>query len=129
MIDANLWARCQTIGRIDSYRVVDGQPAELEQRYYTSSQALTASELAMAARLHWAVENQLHWVLDVNVGEDTSMVRKNNAPQNLSLRKKIVLTLVRNNTTDTTKARLRQKGKRAARDDDIRINMLGIQAL
>lgn len=76
IVDANIWARCQTIGRIDSYRVVGGKPAELGQRYYTSPQALTASELAVAVRSHWAVENQLHWVLDVNLGEDASMVRK-----------------------------------------------------
>ncbi len=129
IVDANIWARCRTIGRIDSYRVVGGKPAELEQRDYISSRALTASELAVAARSHWAVENQLHWVLDVNFGEDASRVRKNNAPQNLSLLKKIVLTLVRNDTTDTAKASLRQKRKRAAWDDDIRMSMLGIQAL
>lgn len=129
IVDANIWARCQTIGRIDPYRVVGGKPAELEQRDYISSRALTASELAVAARSHWAVENQLHWVLDVNFGEDASRVRKNNAPQNLSLLKRIVLTLVRNDTTDTAKASLRQKRKRAAWDDDIRMNMLGIQAL
>jgi predicted transposase YbfD/YdcC len=129
IVDPTVWAKCKTIGRIDSYRIVGGKPSELEQRYYISSRILTATELAEAARAHWAVENQLHWVLDVNFGEDASMVRKDNAPQNLSLLKKIVLTLIRNDTTDTAKASLRQKRKRAAWDDDIRMNMLGIQPL
>jgi predicted transposase YbfD/YdcC len=129
IVDATVWAGCQTIGRIDSYRVVGGKPSELEQRYYISSRKLSAEELAVAVRSHWAVENQLHWVLDVNFGEDASMVRKDNAPQNLSMLRKIVLTLIRNDTTDTATASLRQKRKRAAWDDDIRMNMLGIQPI
>lgn len=129
LVDPVAWPKCTTIGRIDSYRVVGGKPSALEQRYYISSRDLTASELALAARSHWAVENQLHWVLDVIFMEDASTVRKDNAPQNLSLLKKMVLTLIRNDTTDTAKASLRQKRKRAAWDDDIRMNMLGIQPL
>jgi len=129
IVDAAVWAKCTTIGRIDSYRVVGGKPSELEQRYYISSRVLTASELAVATRSLWSVENQLHWVLDVTFDEDASMVRKDNAPQNLSLLKKIVLTLIRNDKTDTAKASLRQKRKRAAWDDEIRMNMLGIQPL
>jgi len=68
-------------------------------------------------------------ILDVNFGEDASTVRKDNASQNLSLLKKIVLTLIRNDTTDTAKASWRQKRKQAAWDDDIRMNMRGIQPL
>jgi len=52
IVDANLWARCRTIGRIDSYRVVGGKPAELAQRDDIRSRALTASELAVAVRSH-----------------------------------------------------------------------------
>jgi hypothetical protein len=59
----------------------------------------TAEQLAVAVRGHWAVENRLHWVLDVSFGEDASTVRKDNAPQNLSLLKKIVLNLIRLDTT------------------------------
>jgi predicted transposase YbfD/YdcC len=45
-------------------------------------------------RAHWGIENRLHWVLDVGFGEDASTVRKDYAPQNLSLLKKMVLNLV-----------------------------------
>jgi len=55
-------------------------------------------------------------MLDVNFGEDGSQVRKDNAPQNLSLLKKIVLNLIRSDTTDKVKTSLRQKRKRAAWD-------------
>lgn len=128
MVDAALWSGCASIGRIDTLRVVNGKPSDLEQRYYISSRPLSAEELARAARAHWAIENQLHWVLDVTFGEDASQVRKDHAAQNLSLLKKIVLTILKTDTTDTTKTSLRQKLKRAGWDDDLRMGMLGIQA-
>lgn len=125
-VDTALWPRCKTIGRVSSFRVVGGKPSELEQRFYISSRTLTAEELALAVRAHWGIENQLHWVLDVNFGEDGCQVRKDHAPQNLSLLKKIVLNLIRADTTDKVKTSLRQKRKRAAWDDNIRMRMLGL---
>jgi hypothetical protein len=56
-------------------------------------------------------------------------VRKDNAPQNLSLLKKIVLNLIRLDTTDKTKCSLRMKRKRAAWDDNIRAKILGLTPL
>ena len=89
----------------------------------------TAEELAKTVRAHWAIENRLHWMLDVCFGEDDCMIRKDNAQQNLSLLKKIVLNLIRADKTDTAKTSLRLKRKRAAWDDDIRMKMLGIHPL
>lgn len=80
-------------------------------------------------RSHWGIENQLHWVLDVTMKEDASTVRKDNAPANLSLLKKIVLNLLRMDTTDSVKSSLRLKRKRAAWDDDLRMNFLGLKPL
>lgn len=80
-------------------------------------------------RSHWAIENGLHWVLNVTMGEDGSTVRKDHAPQNLSLLKKIVLNLIRTDKTNSAKTSLRIKRKRAAWNDDIRMNMLGLKHL
>ena len=126
LVDTALWPQCTMIGRVDSFRVVGGKPSELEQRFYISSRDLTAEEMALAVRAHWRIENPLHWMLDVNFGEDGCQVRKDNAPQNLSLLKKIVLNLIRTDTTDNVKTSLRQKRKRAAWDDHIRMRMLGL---
>jgi predicted transposase YbfD/YdcC len=128
-IDKADWPKCQTLARIDSMRIVKGKASELEQRYYISSRALDAEQLAHAVRSHWSVENQLHWVLDVCFGEDASPARRDNAPQNLSLLKKIVLNLIRLDKTEQRKGSLRLKRKRAAWDDDLRMNMLGLQPL
>ncbi len=62
-------------------------------------------------------------------GEDGSMICKDNVPQNLSLLKKIVINLIRLNTTDKTKTSLRLKRKCAAWDDDVRMNILGLTPL
>ena len=129
VVDLTDWPKCKTIGRIDSIRKVGDKASGFEQRYYISSRDLTAEQLAAAVRAHWGIENRLHWVLDVSFGEDASTLRKDNAPQNISLLKKIVLNLIRLDTTDKTKASLRLKRKGAAWDDDVRMNMLGLTPL
>lgn len=94
--------------------------SDLERRYYISSRELTAEQLATAVRAYGGIANRLHWVLDVSLGEDAITVRKENAPQNCSLLKKIVLNLLRLDTTDETNCSLRMKRKRAAWTDNIR---------
>ena len=96
---------------------------------YCATWEKRADQLAAGVRAHWGIENRLHWVLDVSFGEDGKTVCKDNAPQNLSLLRKIVLNLIRLDKTDTTKASLRRKRKGAAWDDDIRMNMLGLTPL
>jgi hypothetical protein len=70
-----------------------------------------------AVRAHWAIENRLHWVLDVSFGEGGRTLGKHNVPQNLSLLKKIVLNLIRLDATGKTKASLRLRRKGAAWED------------
>jgi len=123
------WPQCKTIGRIDSIRVVGGKESELERRYYISSRKLSATELTQAVRGHWGIENRLHWILDVSFGEDGSTFYKDNAPQNLSLLRKIVLNLIRLDTHANPKTSLRLRRKNAAWDDELRMNMLGLVPL
>ena len=128
-VDPVEWLKCATIGRIDSLRVVGDKESELEQRYYISSRTLSAEELAAAVRAHWGVENRLHWVLDVSFSEDASTLRKDNAPQNLSLLRKIALNIIRADKTDKSKASLGLKRKGAAWDDEAREHMLGLRSI
>lgn len=123
------WPACAVIARIDSVRQVKGKQPGMEQRYYIASRDLAPAEVAEAVRSHWGIENQLHWVLDVTMQEDASTVRKDNAPENLSLLKKIVLNLLRTDTTDKVKSSLRLKRKRAAWDDELRMRFLGLRPL
>ena len=109
--------------------MVGHKVAEAEWRYTISSREMSAEDLALSARAHWGIENRLHWVLDVTFGEDASQIREDHGPQNFSLLKKIVLNMLRLDTTGKAKTSLRQKRKLAAWDDDIRATILGIQPL
>jgi predicted transposase YbfD/YdcC len=57
----------------------------------------TAMRLAELVRGHWGVENQLHWCLDVALGDDASRVRKDHGPRNLAAIRRHVLNLLRAN--------------------------------
>ena len=129
IVDPAEWPKCKMVCRIDSVCWIGDRESALEQRYYISSRDLSAEDLAAAVKSHWAIENRLHWVLDVSFGEDGSTIRKDHAPQNLSLLKKIVLNIIRSDTTHAAKASLRLKRKAAAWDDEVRMNMLGLRPL
>lgn len=62
------------------------------------------------------MENNLHWVLDVNFREDESRLRDPAAVRNMALLRKIALNLVSRDRS--TQNSLRAKRKRAAWDDD-----------
>jgi predicted transposase YbfD/YdcC len=128
-IDPAQWPGCKTVGYVVSQRLVKGAPAKVEERYYISSRELSAQQLGQAVRAHWGIENRLHWMLDVCFGEDGCCVRKDNAPQNLSLPRKMVLNIVRADTSEPRKTSMRLKRKRAGWDDNVRMQMLGIKPI
>jgi predicted transposase YbfD/YdcC len=66
-----------------------------ETRYFLSSRALSASAAAEAVRSHWAIENRLHWVLDVTFGDDQSRLRKGHGARNMATVRHFALNLVR----------------------------------
>jgi predicted transposase YbfD/YdcC len=62
---------------------VDGR-VTTQRRYYLSSLPAQVQRFAAAVRGHWQIENCLHWVLDVQLGEDRCAARQQNAAQNLA---------------------------------------------
>jgi predicted transposase YbfD/YdcC len=89
------WCDLRSIVRVDSYVTIHGETTT-EQRYFISSLPPNAREMADAVRSHWAIENSLHWVLDVTLGEDNSGVRKDYAPENMAIVRHITLNLLQN---------------------------------
>jgi predicted transposase YbfD/YdcC len=84
-------------------------------RYYISSLPGDAQKIALAAREHWAIENSLHYVLDVTMNEDMSRVRKDNAPENLATLRRIAINMVRKDKTPMKgRPSIRRAMKRAA---------------
>ena len=77
-------------------RLTVEQPgAEAEERFYLLSRKLTPGRLIEVTRSHWAIENSLHWVLDTAFAEDHSRSRKDNAPQNLAVLRRLALNVAR----------------------------------
>lgn len=59
------------------------QPEEADARY-----------LSGLVREHWGIENGLHYVRDVTLGEDACRVRKGSAPQVLAAVRNVVIHLL-----------------------------------
>jgi len=51
-----------------------------ETAYFISSEKSNAFLYAQGIRLHWEIENSLHYVKDVTFEEDSSKIKKGNAP-------------------------------------------------
>lgn len=127
-VDDALWPNGQSLGWALSIRSEAGKPGQIEARYDIGSARLAPNALALAVRQHWAIENDLHWRLDVTLGEVARTVRRDNAAQNLSILRRLILNLL-NQDTAHPKRSLRLRRKAAAWDDDERVRAPGIQAL
>jgi predicted transposase YbfD/YdcC len=88
------WPDLTTLIRYRGERTVGGART-VTDHYYISSMTASAQEFATMIRGHWSIENQLHWSLDVLFREDASQVRKDRAPENLNVLRKIALAKVR----------------------------------
>lgn len=64
----------------------------LENRYYISSSTLQSAKIYNTGiRGHWGIENKLHWVKDVILNEDKSMVIDLARSGNMSIIRSIVI--------------------------------------
>src|SRR4051812_4884942 len=68
------WSGLTAIGKVTRTREA-ATKVTTETAYYLLSAPLSAERFGHAARSHWAVENNLHWVLDVIMNEDNARNR------------------------------------------------------
>lgn len=78
-----------------------------ERRYYLSS-LTQADQIASAIRQHWRIENQQHWILDVQFGEDAHRTRKNHSAANLGFVRRAALNLLRQDQNNKLSIRRRK---------------------
>jgi predicted transposase YbfD/YdcC len=110
------------VARVETYRKSAGEPEPVIVRWFLLSTQLSAERMLAVARTHWTIENQLHWVLDVAFDEDAARSRKDNAPQNLALLRKLALNLLRQHPD---KGSIKGNIKRAGWDDAFLLSLLG----
>ena len=122
--DYDNWPGIKSLIRITSFRENRLTNKEEHQvRYYISSKEANAQVFNDEIRSHWAIENNLHWVLDVNFNEDKSRKRKGNSAYNFNLISKIALGLIEKCDVKLPRSRKRTK---AAFDPKFREKLLRI---
>ncbi len=117
------WSALNCLIKIESERYIKSTAkTEKETRLYISSLPADAGLINRSVRAHWAVENSLHWVLDVGFNEDHSRKRSGFAAQNYSLLNRIALNLLKNDKT--AKVGVHGKRLKAGWDNRYLINLI-----
>jgi predicted transposase YbfD/YdcC len=108
------WPGLNAIAMVESTRETGGM-IEKDIRFYITSLVMLAHLLGPVIRSHWAIENSLHWVMDMVFRDDESRVRTNHAPANFTTIKHMACNLLRR---PSGKDSLRVRRKVAAWDDE-----------
>ena len=88
------WRNLSAIARVDSIRIKKGKTTT-HTRYFLVSKRITAQNLLAIVRNHWRIENQHHWVIDVDFGEDKACVRDKNQAHNIAIARRLAMNLIR----------------------------------
>ncbi len=88
------WPGLNGFVMVESQREIDGKISR-ETRFYITSLTLLANLIGPMIRNHWAIENSLHWVMDMLFRDDECRVRTDNAPQNFATPKHMANNLIR----------------------------------
>lgn len=91
-----------------------GGRTSVHERTYVLSRHVTPKEALAITRAHWGVENEAHWCLDTVLAEDVCRARKDHAPRNLALLRRLALNALRHHPA---KLSLPLKTKRASWND------------
>jgi predicted transposase YbfD/YdcC len=121
--DRNAWEGLTSVGLVEATREINGNKTT-ERRYYLSSLPLDVKLFAQAVRSHWAIENKLHWVLDVSFGEDYSRARSGYAAENLATLRRLALNMLKKE--NTKKRSIKGKQLNASWDHAYLTRLLGI---
>ena len=123
--DCAKWEGLATVGMVESERQIPGKEVTLERRYFLSSLSVDVERFAGAVRGHWSVENNLHWSLDVQFGEDQSRARTGYADQNMAALRRWALNLLKR---EPKKSSIKGKQKIAGWNDAYLLSVLGFSA-
>ncbi len=114
------WPGLKAIGKIVRTREI-GAKTTMETAYYLLSTPMTAAHFGQVVRAHWAVENSLHWTLDVIMNEDQARNRLDHGPNNLAVLRHMALNIL---NARKSKISNRRKIKRAGWSNAFLANLL-----
>jgi predicted transposase YbfD/YdcC len=118
--DRDLWAGLTTVGMCLRERTINGATTA-EAHYFIASGRIGARKLGHTLRGHWGIENNLHWQLDVHLGEDNSRIQERNAARNFASMRKAALCVLRQHPA---KRSIPRKRKAAAQNTDFLAEIL-----
>ena len=92
--DKGAWTDLKVIGMCVTERTMNGETTG-DVRYFIGSRKKSARYYGIAFRKHWAIENNLHWQMDVSFSEDANRTAERTAAENLALVCRAAQTLVK----------------------------------
>ena len=113
-VNTDEWKELAAIGMVKTKRIIDCSETE-ECRYFITSLS-DLGKFSQAVRMHWSIENNLHWCLDINFDEDHCRMRMDNSGENLAVIRHISVNLYKSFTS--FKLSMKAKRFRCAFDDD-----------
>lgn len=76
-----------------------GKVSRQAHYFIYSRKGMTADQILEAKRSHWAIENGLHWVLDMQFREDESRARSDSSAENLNVLRHLAYNLLKTETS------------------------------
>jgi predicted transposase YbfD/YdcC len=114
------WPGLKAVVMVEAKREF-GDKIESETRFYITSLVWLAHQLGPVIRSHWAIENGLHWVMDMIFRDDECRIRTEHAPANFTTIKHMAHNLIRKAAGNHS---FRLKRKIAAWDDDFLASLI-----
>jgi predicted transposase YbfD/YdcC len=92
------WEKLSAIGMVISERTFQ-ETTTVFTRFYIMSDIHNVQEFANAVRVHWGIENGLHWCLDMGFREDESRARKDHSAENLNVIRHMCMGMLKKENT------------------------------
>ncbi len=116
------WQNLKSVIMIETHREVIGKERTVERRYFISSLEAAAAEALRCVRGHWAIENELHWCLDIGFREDECRIREEKSAENLTTLRHVGINLLKQETS--CKLGIKSKRKKAGWDENYLLRVL-----
>ena len=118
------WPTVKAVGMTVRTTVNSDGTTSGDVRYFIVSRFLSGQRFAHAVRGHWAIENSLHWVLDVTFDEDQSRTRQRRMADNLSWLRRFAISMLKRHPS---KHSIKGKSEIAGWNNDFLMEVLEIQ--